>query len=242
MQSGSASSRRWNWFSSLNWPTACRVSSPVERHSGWRWRGRSFSSRMCYCSMSRSRREMRVELRRLQRAVGITFLFVTHDQEEALTLSDGIAVMNSGKLEQVGTPEEIYRSPRSRFVASFVGSSNLIEGKVTRVEHGHVDLTTPTGRCFSVPCPPSPPCVGSLAGLLVRSEAIQIANGSAPPRAQKLTGKIVQSMFLGPHRQIVVQVDPEIELTVLCPAATPLPDGSSLELWWNPEDCLILPG
>jgi spermidine/putrescine transport system ATP-binding protein len=190
----------------------------------------------------RLRREMRVELKRLQRAVGITFLFVTHDQEEALTLSDGIAVMNSGKLEQVGTPEEIYRSPRSRFVASFVGSSNLIEGRVTRVEQGRLILTTPAGRCFSVPCPPSPPPVGSLAGLLVRSEAIQIANGSAPSQAQRLTGKVVQSMFLGPYRQIVVQVDPEIELTVLCPAATPLPADASLELWWNPEDCLILPG
>src|SRR5712692_1618567 len=72
------------------------------------------------------RRDMRLELKRLQRAVGITFLFVTHDQEEALTLSDQIAVMNQGKLEQAGAPEEIYQCPSTRFVAQFIGSSNLI--------------------------------------------------------------------------------------------------------------------
>lgn len=96
------------------------------------------------------RREMRWELKRVQRAVGITFLFVTHDQEEALTLSDTIAVMSRGRIEQIGTPEEVYRRPRTRFVAGFIGSSNLIEGGgrvvMVRPEHVHIaDGPAPAG-------------------------------------------------------------------------------------------------
>ena len=76
------------------------------------------------------RAEMRVELRELQRRLDITSLYVTHDQEEALAISDRVIVMNGGEIEQIGTPEDIYNRPRSRFVADFVGSANLIEGKV----------------------------------------------------------------------------------------------------------------
>ena len=76
------------------------------------------------------RAEMRVELRELQRRLDITSLYVTHDQEEALAISDRVIVMNGGRIEQIGTPEDIYNRPRSRFVADFVGSANLIAGKV----------------------------------------------------------------------------------------------------------------
>src|SRR6185312_6616446 len=76
------------------------------------------------------RAEMRVELRALQRRLGVTSLYVTHDQEEALAISDRVVVMNVGNIEQVGTPQDIYNRPKTRFVADFVGSANLVEGKV----------------------------------------------------------------------------------------------------------------
>ena len=76
------------------------------------------------------RRQLQVELKRIQSEVGITFVYVTHDQEEALTMSDRIAVMNAGKVEQLGTPEELYERPTTRFVADFIGTTNLLHGKV----------------------------------------------------------------------------------------------------------------
>src|SRR3954468_5743866 len=82
------------------------------------------------------RAEMRVELRALQRRLGVTSLYVTHDQEEALAISDRVVVMNVGGIEQIGTPEDIYHRPRTRFVADFVGSANLIEGRVTGPANG----------------------------------------------------------------------------------------------------------
>ena len=76
---------------------------------------------------------MQIELKRIQREVGITFVFVTHDQNEALTMSDRLAVMNDGRIEQLGTPQEIYEQPATRFVAGFIGTSNLLAGRVGRV-------------------------------------------------------------------------------------------------------------
>ena len=186
------------------------------------------------------RREMRLELKRLQRAVGITFLFVTHDQEEALTLSDGIAVMNKGRLEQVGAPEEIYRNPKTRFVAAFIGSSNLIPVRVGLSRAGRLELITAGGRCFSAPIPTPPPGFGSTAGLLVRPELVHIVNGPLPPEAQRVPGKVMHSVFLGPHRQTTVEIEPGITMTVLSPASITAPLESSVELWWNPDDALVL--
>jgi spermidine/putrescine transport system ATP-binding protein len=92
----------------------------------------------------RLRQQMQIELKNVQHAVGITFLFVTHDQEEALTMSDRIAVMNSGRIMQVGSPAEIYDAPASRFVASFIGTSNILTGRISR--NGSADvIRTPSG-------------------------------------------------------------------------------------------------
>jgi spermidine/putrescine transport system ATP-binding protein len=184
------------------------------------------------------RREMRLELKRLQRAVGITFLFVTHDQEEALTLSDVMAVMNNGRLEQVGTPEEIYRRPRTRFVAGFIGSSNLIEGRVTRVEGRRVELMTAGGHSL-VASSSTPPACGSTAGLLVRPELIHILNEPPPVGAQRLAGKVLHSVFLGPHHQVAVEVEPGLQILVHSPGFAPPPE-SPIELWWDPADALVL--
>jgi spermidine/putrescine transport system ATP-binding protein len=186
------------------------------------------------------RREMRLELQRLQRAVGITFLFVTHDQEEALTLSDQIAVMNRGRIEQIGAPQEIYRRPQTRFVAEFIGSSNLIAGRVERVADGRVELSTPGGRRLLAACPAAPPGCGAPARILVRPELVRISGEPPPDGAPRLSGRIRQSVFLGPSLQVAIEIEPGVEMLALCPASTRLDWNAAVEIWWNPEDALLL--
>ncbi len=186
------------------------------------------------------RREMRVELKRLQRAVGISFLFVTHDQEEALTLSDRIAVMTNGRLEQIGTPEEIYRRPQTRFVAGFIGSSNLIEGRVSRVEAGRLEISTAGGHALLALSPEPAPACGAAVSLLVRPELVHISNDPAPAGAQRLGGKVFNAAFLGSHCQVTVEVEGRLQMIALCPASTVLAPEAAVELWWNPEDALVL--
>ncbi len=117
--------------------SASRISSPAASGSGLRWRARSSAGRRCCCSTSRLsaldkklREQTQFELMNIQYQVGITFVFVTHDQDEAMALSTRIAVMNRGQVVQVGTPSEIYEFPQSRFVADFIGTTNLFEGTV----------------------------------------------------------------------------------------------------------------
>ncbi len=186
------------------------------------------------------RRQMRVELKRLQRAVGISFLFVTHDQEEALTLSDVVAVMNRGRLEQIGTPEEIYGHPRTRFVAGFIGASNLIEGRVTRCEGGRLELATNGGLHLVAPLLAVPPPTGSTVTVLVRPEAVHVVDGAPPRDAQRVAGKVTHSLFVGPHTQVAVAVEPGLEIAALGPASCALAPGSPVELWWAAEDALVL--
>ena len=137
-QGGGHPPRRAPRWSSSTCPTsgsASRTSSRAASSSASRWPARSCASRPCCCSTSRSgaldlklRRQLQVELKRVQLEVGITFIYVTHDQEEALALSDRIAVMDHGRVEQLGTPEELYDAPRTRFVAGFIGTTNLLAG------------------------------------------------------------------------------------------------------------------
>jgi putative spermidine/putrescine transport system ATP-binding protein len=121
------------------------------------------------------RQAMQIELKALQREVGITFIYVTHDQEEALTMSDRIAVFNHGKVEQVGTPGQVYESPHNAFVAGFVGVSNIIAGDLARKLRGSDDAFT------------------------VRPEKITITSpdGSADPRDISVEGAVVQAVYLG---------------------------------------------
>jgi spermidine/putrescine transport system ATP-binding protein len=121
------------------------------------------------------RRQMQLELKRIQRDVGITFVFVTHDQEEALTMSDRIAVMRTGHLEQVGTPEQIYEEPESPFVARFIGSANLIAVTVEGASDGRTRVLLPGGRRTEAPTRERSFEAGGSALLMVRPERLQLA-------------------------------------------------------------------
>ena len=186
------------------------------------------------------RQEMRLELKRLQRAVGITFLFVTHDQEEALTLSDRLAVMNRGHLEQVGTPEELYQRPQTRFVAGFLGGSNLLPVRIAEARDGVVHVLTAGGQRLTAPSPQAPLAPDTPVFLAVRPEALQLASGPAPPGTSLLRGRVLHTVFLGAHRKIQVEIEPGVTLTALAPTGASSAAGTAVELWWKLADGQIL--
>jgi spermidine/putrescine transport system ATP-binding protein len=124
------------------------------------------------------RKEMQVELKRVQKEAGITFIFVTHDQEEALTLSDRIAVMSAGKILQIGTPNEIYENPQHRFVAQFIGDINFLPGHLKRGQHNE-KLFVPNGMPVEIPCP-AQGFDGSSVQLAFRPERSQLVDPAQP--------------------------------------------------------------
>ena len=146
------------------------------------------------------RQEMRIELLKLQRDIGLTTLYVTHDQEEALTLSTRIAVMNFGKVVQEGKPREIYESPRERFVADFVCKSNLFSGTIIRSWDGLLEIHTDEG--FEIKAAPPPgdqsPRESRKVLLYVRPEAIELVESvDEPPKLNRITGRVAASAYQG---------------------------------------------
>jgi spermidine/putrescine transport system ATP-binding protein len=138
------------------------------------------------------RKEMQVELKRVQQEAGITFIFVTHDQEEALTLSDRIAVMSAGKILQIGTPTDIYEHPQHRFVAQFIGEINFLPGQLKRDPHNQ-NIFVPHGMPVEIPCPPQG-VDGSSVQLAFRPERSQLVDASQP---HHLRGVIEAVLYVG---------------------------------------------
>jgi spermidine/putrescine transport system ATP-binding protein len=158
------------------------------------------------------RKAMQQELKKLQERVGITFIYVTHDQEEALTLSDRIAVMNNGRILQLGSPSEIYERPRTRFVADFIGQTNFFEGVVESEDGGVVVVRTADGiliRCART----EPATKGAGVAVSVRPEKISPTNGSHD-QANTLDGTLVRRTYLGDLLQHHVLLTGGRELTV----------------------------
>ena len=149
------------------------------------------------------RKEMQYELKRIQQEVGITFIFVTHDQEEALTMSDKIVVMNNGEIQQVGTPEEIYNEPTNRFVANFIGESNIIPGVM--LEDYKVRFDDITFDCVDFGFKQGEP-----VEVVIRPEDIDIV----PVEDGKMTGEVLSVLFKGVHYEIIVETVPGTSVTV----------------------------
>jgi spermidine/putrescine transport system ATP-binding protein len=154
---------------------------------------------------ARLRKHLQVELKTLQQSVGITFVYVTHDQEEALTMSDRLAVMNDGRVEQVGPPEQVYTEPSSAYVAGFLGSANLIEVEV-------LDAGTASGpvRCQvgALPLLATGSCVRGAAKVVVRPERVTLTPEltSAPRGDNTFTGLVDRVTYLGPLTHVVVRL------------------------------------
>jgi spermidine/putrescine transport system ATP-binding protein len=184
------------------------------------------------------RKELQVELKRIQREVGITFVYVTHDQEEALTMSDRIAVMNRGRVEQVAVPEEVYDRPATTFVAGFIGVSNLMPGTVAGGQEVKLDqgttISTPTDGFSS----------GERCHAVVRPEKLRVEmgdDGAVPDDCPRVEGTVTSSLYLGTATQIAVDLGEGVRMTVLVPNADEaerqrLPGGGGrVALSWEPE-------
>lgn len=158
------------------------------------------------------RREMQLELKRMQQQIGITFIYVTHDQEEALTMSDRIGVMHQGSLIQVGTPVEIYEFPQTRFVADFIGESNIFQGRI--VEQSSDRQTVLIHEQFPLTIPTSTPLsIGQIINLVIRPEKISIhPMGSKPEPGWP--GVIQEIVYLGTDSRYMIQLSPDLSLLV----------------------------
>ncbi|MFH9137736.1 ABC transporter ATP-binding protein [Streptomyces sp. NPDC017524] len=187
------------------------------------------------------RRQMQLELKRIQTEVGITFVHVTHDQEEAMTMADTVAVMNGGRVEQLGAPADLYENPRTTFVANFLGTSNLIEGEVVStgsdpvVAAGGGKLTLPRERCSA------PTASGDRLLLGIRPEKISLAHAddadSIAAGRNRVTGRITDSSFIGVSTQYVVESPAGTALQVYeqnIERDTRLAPGAEVVLHWNP--------
>ena len=160
------------------------------------------------------RQSMRLELKQLQQETGITFVFVTHDQEEALTMSDRIAVMSAGEIRQVGTPFEIYEAPVDRFVADFIGESNILEATVDRVEDGACQCRLANG--VEIPCRfERQPEEGAELHVLIRPERLSLRPERAGlAGAPALSGVVAQVVYFGTDTQHTVRLDDGPEVIV----------------------------
>ena len=184
------------------------------------------------------RKQMQIELKQIQRTVGITFIYVTHDQEEALTMSDRIAVMNEGHLQQCGTPEEIYERPANAFVAGFIGISNLLQGEV--VEHG---VRLQTGQVIPAEVEAGTPA-GATVFVCVRPEKLRL--GAHVNGQVSVEGTVVETVYLGTATQYMVELAPGLRLVAIennVHTATSdhrLARGSKVTVGWLPEHGRVL--
>jgi spermidine/putrescine transport system ATP-binding protein len=190
------------------------------------------------------RRQMQLELKRIQRDIGITFVFVTHDQEEALTMSDRMAVMRTGHLEQVGTPEEIYDAPSSAFVARFIGSANLIQVRVERTAGERASLMLPGERRAEAPTLGRAFAAGSAALLMVRPERIRIGPDEPAAGCVGLPVTCTDLVFQGAQLRCAVRDPAGDELVVQLEAngaRQGVAPGAALWVSWAPEASRLLP-
>jgi thiamine transport system ATP-binding protein len=183
------------------------------------------------------RERLRLEIRQLQRQVGVTTIYVTHDQEEALAISDRIAVISRGRIEQLGEPYDIYNRPTTEFVASFIGHGNLLPGVITRVGEGKIKARLATGGPEITLEAAEGYHVGQRIKLLVRPERIRL-DGSF---ANRLRGQLRGVEFLGDALWAYLNCSGS-ELRVKLPPLNPrLEEGQEIELSFSSEDCHIIP-
>jgi len=190
------------------------------------------------------REAMQIELKRIQREVGISFVFVTHDQGEAITMSDRIAVMSEGVVEQIGTPEEIYKSPASLFVAGFIGSANLVPATVESANGRSMQLRTSGGATLAVPQSATAMSVGDRVCVMLRPERLQPAQSASTPGCA-LEGTLTDLVYQGATARLIVKQADGTELSALIDASA-LPAwaqvGQRLLLEWTPASPFVLAG
>ncbi|CAH0526175.1 ABC transporter ATP-binding protein [Vibrio hippocampi] len=192
------------------------------------------------------REQMKIELKHLQKSFGTTFIYITHDQSEALMMSDRVAVMNAGRFEQIGTPTDLYMNPLTPFVAEFVGQNNKIAGQVVRIDRDHIQCKLNSEHTVTLPTPQTPPLnVGQAISLYLRPESIHFSH--EPNQDNSIAGQIKELLFDGAASGIVVTSDlGDLRLSITPTQLNQL-QGPSLSLQdrpisihWAPEQAIIL--
>ncbi len=181
------------------------------------------------------REEMRFEIRRLHDEYRYTTVYVTHDQSEAMTTSDVIAVMNAGKIEQAGSPEDVYDRPRSEFVARFIGMSNVIKGKALSA-----DTVSVAGTPLRVTGGPLK--TGDDAAVSVRQQNIRLLAKEPNAKDNMLSAKVIRQVFLGSNRDYMVEIADGTQLRVVTAASESMPPGAAVWLHLPPDRCRALTG
>lgn len=190
------------------------------------------------------REDMRVELKRIQASLGVTTIFVTHDQAEALAMSDRIVVMSEGHVEQVGEPEEVYANPASAFVARFLGNSNLVEGRVGETRDGQVSVETDGIGTLRVPEERSRRLSqGDPALVVVRAEKLQLANGEVKPDADSLSlpAKVTAVDYQGQAARYFVDVNGRSMQALNPIESRPFREGDTVNAVIRGRDCALVP-
>lgn len=188
----------------------------------------------------RLREQMQLDIRELHRKLGLTIVFVTHDQDEALTMSDRIAVFNNGKIEQIGTPRDVYARPQTRFIAEFIGETNFFDGVVSRVSGTEVEIECSDGSSVHIRRTEKIG-LGDRVVLIIRPEKISL--GDAVGTVNSFSLRVIDSVYFGDHVRV--------ELSGLCGAKRMIARssqlkaeheiGTQLSVSFAPEDCWILP-
>ena len=190
------------------------------------------------------RKEMQMELSSLHRELGMTFVMVTHDQEEALSLSDRIAVMNEGRVEQVGTPSEIYESPRSPFIADFIGETNLLRGRLAKVEREGWQVETDHGSPVAVrPVEDWQPGGGEAIAVSIRPEKVGLSLYPPEVKVNCFEGQLRNIMYLGTHVHYAVELRSGEQITVMqVNTGGEMPTvNTQVYVHWSAQDGLAMP-
>jgi spermidine/putrescine transport system ATP-binding protein len=198
----------------------------------------------------RLRRQLQIELKRIQADIGITFVHVTHDQEEALTMADTIAVMNEGRIEQMDSGEELYERPRTEFVANFLGISNLLDGTVGSRDGNMATFDAEVGERVLVPADRFNHVNGGAVRIGVRPEKIAIAGhgtgGETSTSSRNVIhGRVTVASYLGVSIQYVVETKTGRELTVIAPnrdggSVDSIGPGRDVSLAWDPDHTFVV--
>ncbi len=183
------------------------------------------------------REDMRVEIKKIQKQTGITAIFVTHDQEEALSMSDRIVVMNAGTAEQIGTPQEVYDRPATTFVADFLGKANMLSAKVTELVPQGARVVLSGGQMLHVQTA-RPLAVGQSVTVIVRPQMLSTPPGDT---ANRLRGQVVSSSYLGGRIIYEINIGDPAVLRANMPITAELArEGDTMDVSFNPADCVVL--
>jgi len=182
------------------------------------------------------RRQMQAELHALQRSLAATFIHVTHDQEEAMSIADTIVLLNRGRVEDIGPPERVYRRPASLFAATFMGDTNLLEGRITSVANGTAVIETPVGNVLA----DGGGTVGTKVRLSIRPECIRVGNSNADSGVSFGRARLHDFVFQGTHLRCQASIANDRELVLRLAADNMVTPETTVDLWVQSKDVVLI--